>query len=103
MLQYKYDKNRISIHHTTEKIEMNVEEKAIAEMTEKYDDSYVNENLELYKTDAIKDGYKFIYEKDTQLGILERELSNKTPTSTIIGVSYWYGKKFQGRNPNSSL
>lgn len=40
---------------------------------------------------------KFVYEKDTQIGLLERELCKKTATSTIEGVSYWYGAKFHGR------
>lgn len=40
---------------------------------------------------------KFVYEKNTQIGLLERELYTKTATSTITGISYWYGKKFQGR------
>jgi rare lipoprotein A (peptidoglycan hydrolase) len=40
---------------------------------------------------------KYLYEKDTQIGLLERELYKKTTTSTIEGVSYWYGNKFQGR------
>lgn len=40
---------------------------------------------------------KYFYEKDTQIGILERELYGKTATSTITGVSHWYGAKFQGR------
>lgn len=40
---------------------------------------------------------EFTYTEDTPIGILERELSDKTPTSTITGISYWYGAKFHGR------
>lgn len=54
---------------TSEKLEMTVEEKSITEMTEKYDDSYVNDNLELYKTTAAKEGYKFTYEKGKNIKV----------------------------------
>lgn len=40
---------------------------------------------------------KFVYEKNTQIGLLERELYTKIATSTITGISYWYGAKFHGR------
>ncbi|MDD4290017.1 MAG: septal ring lytic transglycosylase RlpA family protein [Patescibacteria group bacterium] len=40
---------------------------------------------------------KYFYDKDTQIGILERELYKKTASSTISGISHWYGAKFQGR------
>lgn len=40
---------------------------------------------------------EFTYANDTQIGLLERELDGKIATSTINGISYWYGAKFQGR------
>ncbi len=40
---------------------------------------------------------KYAYSVDTPMGKLESELSDKTPTSTIIGKTFWYGAKFQGR------